>query len=143
MPDGAVYVGRPSRWGNPFQVQLGAEVFVRNVSADRSVLGIPPGMPKAILALWIDAPGVAVEAYLAWLRGDLLIARYKPLPPPPSPSSPPSPSEIREALGGRDLACWCPLDAPCHADVLLAVAAGTSPRDIDLSRVTPAEAVAS
>ena len=28
---------------------------------------------------------------------------------------------IRE-LRGRDLACWCPLNAPCHADVLLEVA---------------------
>ena len=25
-------------------------------------------------------------------------------------------------LGGKDLACWCPLDSPCHADVLLALA---------------------
>ena len=34
----------------------------------------------------------------------------------------PSAAEIRVALGGRDLACWCPLDQPCHADVLLEVA---------------------
>ncbi|MEM7213738.1 MAG: DUF4326 domain-containing protein [Pseudomonadota bacterium] len=25
-------------------------------------------------------------------------------------------------LRGKDLACWCPLDGPCHADVLLEVA---------------------
>lgn len=25
-------------------------------------------------------------------------------------------------LRGRDLACWCPLDQPCHADVLLRLA---------------------
>jgi hypothetical protein len=25
-------------------------------------------------------------------------------------------------LQGKNLACWCPLDEPCHADVLLAVA---------------------
>lgn len=25
-------------------------------------------------------------------------------------------------LRGHDLACWCPLDAPCHADVLLELA---------------------
>lgn len=25
-------------------------------------------------------------------------------------------------LTGRHLACWCPLSAPCHADVLLALA---------------------
>ncbi|WP_116949204.1 DUF4326 domain-containing protein [Jiangella endophytica] len=27
-------------------------------------------------------------------------------------------------LGGRDLACWCPLDRPCHTDVLLSMANG-------------------
>jgi hypothetical protein len=32
--------------------------------------------------------------------------------------------EIREALAGRDLACWCPLDKPCHADALLEIANG-------------------
>ena len=31
-------------------------------------------------------------------------------------------AEIRVALGGKNLACWCPLDAPCHADVLLRLA---------------------
>lgn len=25
-------------------------------------------------------------------------------------------------LRGKDLACWCPLDQPCHADVLLRLA---------------------
>lgn len=25
----------------------------------------------------------------------------------------------RAELRGKNLACWCPLDAPCHADVLL------------------------
>jgi hypothetical protein len=24
-----------------------------------------------------------------------------------------------EALRGKDLACWCRLDQPCHADILL------------------------
>lgn len=27
-------------------------------------------------------------------------------------------------LRGKDLACWCPLDEPCHADVILAIANG-------------------
>jgi hypothetical protein len=27
--------------------------------------------------------------------------------------------EVRRELADRDLACWCQLDAPCHADVLL------------------------
>lgn len=45
----------------------------------------------------------------------------------------PSPETQRQALEwmvahldqirGRNLACWCPIDGPCHADVLLRIAA--------------------
>lgn len=35
---------------------------------------------------------------------------------------PPIESVIRQHLRGRDLACWCSLDQPCHADVLLEIA---------------------
>ncbi|MDN4616309.1 DUF4326 domain-containing protein [Leifsonia sp. F6_8S_P_1B] len=34
----------------------------------------------------------------------------------------PGPDEIRERLVGKNLACWCPLDQLCHADVLLEIA---------------------
>lgn len=34
----------------------------------------------------------------------------------------PTIEEIVEQLRGKDLACWCPPDQPCHADVLLRVA---------------------
>ena len=27
--------------------------------------------------------------------------------------------DVERELSGRDLACYCPLDEPCHADVLL------------------------
>jgi hypothetical protein len=33
--------------------------------------------------------------------------------------------DVRRELAGRDLCCWCPLDEPCHADVLLRVANST------------------
>jgi len=42
----------------------------------------------------------------------------------------PTPEEIRAELKGHDLMCWCPLEdaeenrVPCHADILLAIAAG-------------------
>ena len=49
-----------------------------------------------------------------WLR-DLIEGRVE------GPAYP-GPDEIRAALADRDLACWCPLDQPCHADVLLEVA---------------------
>lgn len=31
---------------------------------------------------------------------------------------------IRAELAGKDLACWCPIDQPCHADLLLTIANG-------------------
>jgi len=31
---------------------------------------------------------------------------------------------LRADLGGKVLACWCSLDQPCHADVLLEIANG-------------------
>lgn len=30
-------------------------------------------------------------------------------------------------LRGANLACWCPLDSPCHADVLLEIANRAAP----------------
>jgi hypothetical protein len=30
--------------------------------------------------------------------------------------------DVRRELAGRDLACWCRPDQPCHADVLLRIA---------------------
>lgn len=30
--------------------------------------------------------------------------------------------QIKRELAGYDLACWCSLDSPCHADMLLKVA---------------------
>jgi len=34
----------------------------------------------------------------------------------------PTESEIRRELRGKNLACFCKLDQPCHADVLLELA---------------------
>lgn len=36
----------------------------------------------------------------------------------------PDDDDIRADLGGKNLACWCPIDCPCHADVLLEIANG-------------------
>lgn len=36
-------------------------------------------------------------------------------------------SEVQAELAGKNLACWCPLDQPCHADVLLKIANGVNP----------------
>lgn len=34
---------------------------------------------------------------------------------------------IRATLAGKDLMCWCKLDYPCHADVLLEIANRPAP----------------
>lgn len=34
---------------------------------------------------------------------------------------------IRDELAGKNLACACPADVPCHADALLAIANGELP----------------
>jgi hypothetical protein len=35
--------------------------------------------------------------------------------------------DVRLDLAGKDLMCWCSLDAPCHADVLLEIANAVKP----------------
>ena len=35
----------------------------------------------------------------------------------------------KDALRGKNLACWCSLDSPCHADVLLEIANEKGPFD--------------
>jgi hypothetical protein len=72
-PDGVVYVGRPTRWANPFD--------------------------------WREHGRVrAVELFRAHVaaRPDLVEA-------------------ARRELADKVLACWCPLNQPCHADVWLEV----------------------
>ena len=92
MPEGAIYVGRPSRWGNPWSVGLAA-------CACRSVGECQHNAFRA------ETAAEAVDLFREHLaRAPRLMAR------------------IRAELPGHDLACWCPLDQPCHADVLLEIA---------------------
>lgn len=46
-------------------------------------------------------------------------------------------AEIRAELSGRSLACWCPPDVPCHADVQRYVAAGGDPGPLPTITVRP------
>ena len=65
------------------------------------------GNPFAVGDEGIDSRAAAVEAYRRWIA---------------EPDQSALRDEIVAVLAGRDLACWCPLDGPCHADVLLAIA---------------------
>ncbi|TSD68096.1 DUF4326 domain-containing protein [Aeromicrobium piscarium] len=107
MPEGAVYVGRPTRWGNPL-----TELMMRRWKPEiqdhrafaatyfRETVGngvIGGGLGER--HVWKSRPG---DWWIDWSYPDW--------------------STIRAELRGRDLACWCPLDQPCHADVLLEIA---------------------
>lgn len=118
-PEGAIYVGRPTRWGNPFD---GAGPFVAKAA---SVLGLgsPDEAAAALHAAWIRGAryveslrpwGPRLEftegriAGAAWLEGTGVLDL------PKTPELGP--------LRGRDLMCWCSLRRPCHADNLIQVA---------------------
>jgi hypothetical protein len=94
LPAGAVNVARPSKWGNPHPIGKHCEVCWSGWVYDDST------------PLQHD-PKEAVDRFAEELaRNDALQ------------------DAVRVALRGRDLACWCPLDQPCHADTLLEVANG-------------------
>lgn len=112
MPEGAVYVGRPTRWGNPFRVIKSTCCPTVDVVDDNGVTYVIDHK-WAHARNWSDVnrPGA-----WKWARGEAvrlfamdLTEGWTPYPPL---------SELR----GKDLACWCPLDQPCHADVLLDLA---------------------
>jgi len=92
LPEGAVYVGRPTEWGNPWRV------------GDRLMLEWPLDEPRGQVRELVITAELAVALYRIAFEPDA--------------------EEIRTELTGRDLACWCPLDQPCHADVLLEIANG-------------------
>lgn len=109
MPDGAIYVGRPTIWGNPYSVGGPAQV-----EAD---WGESRGLQHEMEGSTGITPAQAVEAY-----EDCMLLR---LGLPPYDEEDDYNLGWREALrglAGKDLACWCPLDQPCHADVLLELA---------------------
>lgn len=59
----------------------------------------------------------AVEAYRRWQARDLSYRSWEGVC-----GKPPTVEEIQRGLRGKNLACWCRLDQPCHADVLLEIA---------------------
>ncbi|HEY6793925.1 MAG TPA: DUF4326 domain-containing protein [Kineosporiaceae bacterium] len=108
LPDGAVVVARPTRWGNP--IKVGTPVVDQDT-----------GLAHAI---------TAVEA-VATYRAALLSGRLGMYG-----GAEITADVVRRELAGRDLACWCPLDQACHADVLLELANPPSAEGRALCRFT-------
>jgi hypothetical protein len=78
--------------------------------------------PDAVVVARPSRWGNPFTAEDAGSRAAALVAFRTRLAGPPEVRHYPSDEEIRAELRGRDLACWCPLDGPCHADVLLEIA---------------------
>lgn len=97
---GAVFVARPSKWGNPFRIVPNEDIIGYHLSDDGEISGFFPDLATARAA--------AVEEFR-----DLMALKLQY-----PGTNYPDPRELR----GLDLACWCPLDEPCHADVLLEIA---------------------
>jgi hypothetical protein len=112
MPDGAVYVGRPSRWGNPFRIYHGHTLIGPVWSAARASWSHLPA-DECLNAYVTSSPGQRpIDAVRAF--ENLLTLRQR--------DEAERLTSWLAPLRGKDLLCWCPLDQACHADVLLAIA---------------------
>ena len=93
MPENTIYVGRGSRWGNPFKV---GDMWVRRRME-------PGGGEKCCGPIPDNATAVCLFRRFTARKVGYRI-------------------DAAEWLRGKNLACWCRLDQPCHADVLLEIA---------------------
>lgn len=68
--------------------------------------------------------GITPGNYASWFRADVLreMASAQPTEDHPWSRHLHAIGQNLQALRGLNLACWCPLDQPCHADVLLELA---------------------
>ena len=113
-PEGAIVVSRPTRWGNHIRIAL------RKFDDERNPMWHVTGSPR-----YLDGPAfnlleTARAEATRQFEADLL--RWGDIDYP-------SIEEIRSALRGKDLACWCALPEPgetdwCHAAVLLRISNG-------------------
>lgn len=96
MPTNTVSVTRPGRWGNPYFPGCGRArgFFDRTLTLCHHDVRDPRVQVKWFGELMEQKRSDNPEEFDAYLA----------------------------PLRGKDLACWCPLDQPCHADVLLELA---------------------
>src|ERR1043165_6385176 len=87
MPEGVIYVGGPTKYGNPFIFGQRYEAYGYEGTYYTATL-------ENCLTMFHD-----------YLQGRIIAE-----------------PDFLEPLRGKDLACWCPLTSPCHADILLRLA---------------------
>lgn len=104
----AVYVGRGTRYGNPWAVARTNTLsgWSVNWASGPAPVGLNDSVPANDQR---DAHVLAVESYEIWIH-----------------SQPELLARARQELAGRDLTCFCPAELPCHVDVLLGIANAVS-----------------
>lgn len=108
-PEGTVYVGRGSIWGNPFIVGEPSGVFPKGMGLRGAAVTLIPGLT---LDQCLEFYRNAIEGYLKpemYPAGHAFSSRFRP-------------HASVDMLRGKHLMCWCALDRPCHADILLEIA---------------------
>lgn len=123
MPENTVSVTRPGRWGNPFDFRRSDCCWLAlsyGCRGDR--LGRQQAAVKAFRE-WVEPPAkgkklVRMERGIRFGNDD----KSAQIGPRFIVGPPPSLDDIRAQLGGKNLACFCALADPCHADVLLELA---------------------
>lgn len=104
------YVGRGTRYGNPWAVVETPHGWAASWTEGARTPS-PPDDRR-----WVPANSrYAAHEAAVYLYADWIADQPKFL------------AVIHEELAGSDLLCWCPPTLPCHADVLLAAAAGEDP----------------
>ena len=108
MPPNTVYVGRGTKWGNPYKV-VENMVYEKDGEWELKITCINDEEAKrACIELY-------TEYLLPYKHGNDLdlfffsVGNYE---------------QIVNELKGKNLACFCPLSEPCHADILLRLANG-------------------
>ena len=105
LPEGAVCVTRPGKWGNPFQVR---EPVSRDSELWPYIVGVlPEGVTRGLSAVRLLRVEDVLEAHFRWFveQPHLMLT-------------------VEQELGGKDLACWCKPGRPCHGEFLLGLANG-------------------
>jgi len=116
MPEGALSVSRPSKYSNPFRVSpLGGTVYGLPWFEAREVWGRQPKREEYSLYISGAGEGWSGAAEAVRLFRTLLTVRQR--------DEHERLAKWLAPLVGHDLACWCPVGQPCHADVLLELAA--------------------
>ncbi len=104
MPANTVKVARPSRWGNPFTIEMWGREQAITLFRHTMAGGWSPD--------WVQEMSDDDAALVYRLMHEFR-ARLGSIFPVDA---------ARAELRGRNVACWCKADDSCHGDVLLEVA---------------------